>query len=55
MRIKFLKIEHSFFIGKGVLDMAKFTDAEKKQIAEIVKRTSDKYGLPTKKKGSKKK
>lgn len=45
--------------GKGgermCVNMAKFTDADKKQIAEIVKRTSDKYGLPTTKKGSKKK
>lgn len=30
--------------------MGKFTSDEKKQIANIVKRTTEKYGLPTKKK-----
>ena len=35
--------------------MAKYTDAEKRKIAEMVKRASDKYGLPTKKKETKKK
>jgi len=35
--------------------MGKFSSAEKKKIVEMVKRTTEKYGLPTKKKGDKKK
>lgn len=35
--------------------MAKFTNEEKKQIASIVKKISEKYNLPTKKKESKSK
>jgi len=33
--------------------MAKFTSEDKKRIASIVKKTSEKYGLPTKKKDKK--
>ena len=34
--------------------MAKFTDAEKKEYIERLKKKNEKYGLPTKKKSKKK-
>lgn len=39
----------------GGFEMVKFTDEEIKKIAKGVKKTTEKYGLPTKKKETKKK
>lgn len=52
MRIIFKFFDEPFLIGKVRVCMKKFSEAEIKKIAEGVKQTTKRYGLPTQKKKS---